>query len=99
VLKGDLYFYSVEHDMRETVSKLDTERVPLYMLTGEYDYLSTPAQSEATAAKIRGARYETMREIGHFPMSEDHATFMRYVGPILEDIRAADATTAGSGPA
>ncbi|HEX2172550.1 MAG TPA: alpha/beta fold hydrolase, partial [Dehalococcoidia bacterium] len=37
VLKGDLYFYSVEHDMRETVSKLDTQRVPLYMLTGEYD--------------------------------------------------------------
>jgi pimeloyl-ACP methyl ester carboxylesterase len=87
VLKGDLYFYSVEHDMRETVSKLDTQRVPLYMLTGEYDYLSTPAQSEATAAKIPGAKFETMNEIGHFPMSEDHERFMRRIGPILDEIR------------
>ncbi|MGH3518392.1 MAG: alpha/beta fold hydrolase [Haloechinothrix sp.] len=87
VLKGDLYFYSAEHDMRETVSELDTGKVPLYMLTGEYDYLSTPAQSEATAAKIDGASYQTMREIGHFPMSEDHPRFMSYIGPILEEIR------------
>jgi len=28
-----------------------------------------------------------MREIGHFPMSENHGTFMRYVGPVLEEIR------------
>jgi pimeloyl-ACP methyl ester carboxylesterase len=86
VLKGDLYFYSVEHDMRETVSDIDTSKVPLYLLTGEYDYLSTPAQSAATAEKIAGARYETMREIGHFPMSENYGTFMTYVRPILDEI-------------
>jgi Predicted hydrolases or acyltransferases (alpha/beta hydrolase superfamily) len=86
VLKGDLYFYSVEHDMRETVSEIDTSRVPLYLLTGEYDYLSTPAQTAATAEKIAGARYKTMREIGHFPMSENYDTFKKYVGPILDEI-------------
>lgn len=86
VLKGDLYFYSVEHDMRESVSLIDTTKVPLYLLTGEYDYLSTPAQSEATAAKIKGASMTTMQEIGHFPMSEDHDRFMRYLGPILDEI-------------
>ncbi|MQA16018.1 MAG: alpha/beta fold hydrolase [Pseudonocardiaceae bacterium] len=86
VLKGDLYFYSAEHDMRETVSTLDTGKVPLYMLTGEYDYLSTPAQSEATAAKIPGASYQTMHQVGHFPMSEDHPRFMSYIGPILDEI-------------
>jgi pimeloyl-ACP methyl ester carboxylesterase len=87
VLKGDLYFYSVEHDMRETVSEIDTSRVPLYLLTGEYDYLSTPAQTLATAEKIPGAKAQTMQAIGHFPMSEDHETFMRYVGPVLNEIR------------
>lgn len=86
VLKGDLYFYSIEHDMRETASEIDTSKVPLYMLTGEYDYLSTPAQTTATGAKIAGAKVETMREIGHFPMSENHATFMSYVGPVLDEI-------------
>lgn len=89
VLKGDLYFYSVEHDMRDTVSRLDTTKVPLYLLTGEYDYLSTPAQSEATAAKIKGASMTTMREIGHFPMSENHETFLRYLTPILGNVLAA----------
>jgi pimeloyl-ACP methyl ester carboxylesterase len=89
VLKGDLYFYSAEHDMRETVSQIDTSGTPLYLLTGEYDYLSTPAQSRETAAKITGARFEEMPEIGHFPMSEDHERFMRHIGPILSEIRSA----------
>jgi hypothetical protein len=34
VLKGDLYFYSEEHDMRETAKEIDTNKVPLYLLTG-----------------------------------------------------------------
>lgn len=88
VVKGDLYFYSVEHDMRDTVSEIDTGKVPLYMLTGEYDYLSTPAQTEATAAKIPGTKMQTMWEIGHFPMSEDHSRFMTYLNPILDEIRS-----------
>ena len=87
VLKGDLYFYSVEHDMRETVSEIDTSKVPLYLLTGEYDYLSTPEQTKATAEKIKGAHFEKMSEIGHFPMSENYETFMKYMNPILEEIR------------
>lgn len=86
VLKGDLYFYSMEHDMRETVSDIDTSKVPLYLLTGEYDYLSTPEQTKATAAKIDGVHYEKMEEIGHFPMSENYDTFMKYMKPILNEI-------------
>lgn len=86
VLKGDLYFYSVEHDMRETVQQIDTTKVPLYLLTGEYDYLSTPSQTEATAAKIPGAHFAMMSEIGHFPMSENYDTFMSYFRPILSEV-------------
>jgi hypothetical protein len=30
-----------------------------------------------------------MREVGHFPMSENPAQFRRYILPVLEKIRAA----------
>ena len=67
------------------------------MLTGEYDYLSTPEQTQATADKIPGAKAQAMREIGHFPMSEDHGTFMRYLRPVLEEIRTGSRESARAG--
>jgi pimeloyl-ACP methyl ester carboxylesterase len=60
-----------------------------YLLTGEYDFSCTPEDTERTAAKIKGARVTVMREIGHFPMSENPAQFRRYILPVLEEIRAA----------
>jgi pimeloyl-ACP methyl ester carboxylesterase len=88
VFKGDLYFYRADGDFRDRVSQIDTSRCPLYLLTGEYDFSCTPADTERTAAKIKGARVTTMREIGHFPMSENPAQFRRYIAPVLEEIRA-----------
>ena len=76
--------------MRETAKQIDTNKAPLYLLTGAYDYLSTPAQTQATAEKIPGARFEAMREIGHFPMSEDHGRFMGYISPILGEVRSTE---------
>jgi pimeloyl-ACP methyl ester carboxylesterase len=87
VTNGDLYFYSVEHDMRDTVGEIDTTKVPLYLLTGEYDYLSTPEQTMAMAARIHGAHAAGMPRLGHYPMSENHEEFMRHLGPILSEIR------------
>jgi pimeloyl-ACP methyl ester carboxylesterase len=60
----------------------------VYLLTGEYDFSCTPADTERTAAKIKGAQVTVMREIGHFPMSENPAQFRRYILPVLEEIRA-----------
>jgi pimeloyl-ACP methyl ester carboxylesterase len=88
VFKGDLYFYRADGDFRERVSQIDTSTCPLYLLTGEYDFSCTPADTERTAAKIKGARVTIMREIGHFPMSENPAQFRRYILPVLEEIRA-----------
>jgi pimeloyl-ACP methyl ester carboxylesterase len=87
VFKGDLYFYSLDHDMRETVHKIDTRKCPVFMLTGEYDYLTTPEYSKTTADKIPGAEFIEMKGIGHFPMSESHETFKKYIMPVLEKIR------------
>ena len=87
VFKGDLFFYRADGDFRDRVSQIDTSQCPLYLLTGEYDLSCTPADTERTAAKIKGARVTVMKEIGHFPMSENPAQFRRYILPVLEEIR------------
>jgi pimeloyl-ACP methyl ester carboxylesterase len=88
VFKGDLFFYRADGDFRDRVSQIDTSKCPLYLLTGEYDFSCTPEDTERTAAKIKGARVTVMREIGHFPMSENPAQFRRYILPVLDEIRA-----------
>jgi pimeloyl-ACP methyl ester carboxylesterase len=89
VFKGDLYFYRVDGDLRAKVGGIDTGACPLYLLTGEYDFSCTPEDTERTARKIAGAQVTIMRELGHFPMSENPGQFRRYILPVLEKIRAA----------
>ena len=87
VFKGDLYFYRVDGDLRDRVGKIDTKLCPLYLLTGEYDFSCTPEDTARTAKQIAGAEVTVMKELGHFPMSENPAQFRRYILPILERIR------------
>ena len=88
MFKGDLYYYSIDHDLSNAAEKIDTTRTPLYLLTGEYDWASTPEMSEELAKRIKGAKYQTMRGLGHFPMSEDPARFKEYITPVLREIRS-----------
>ena len=88
VFKGDLFFYRADGDFRDRVSQIDTSACPLYLLTGEYDFSCTPEDTLRTAAKIKGARVTIMKEIGHFPMSENPAQFRRYLLPVLDEIKA-----------
>jgi len=87
VFKGDLYFYRVDGDLRGQLGAIDTVVCPLFLLTGEYDFSCTPEDTERTAAAIAGAQFTVMREVGHFPMSENPAQFRRYILPVLETIR------------
>jgi pimeloyl-ACP methyl ester carboxylesterase len=86
VFFGDIAFYSGDWDARDRVHRIDTNRVPLFMLTGEYDYSCTVEHSQATAAKIPGARFQAMPGIGHFPFAENPALFAEYLLPILEGL-------------
>jgi pimeloyl-ACP methyl ester carboxylesterase len=88
VFKGDLFFYRADGDFRDRVAQIDTSHCPLYLLTGEYDFSCTPEDTLRTAAKIQGARVTIMKEIGHFPMSENPAQFRRYLLPVLDEIKA-----------
>ena len=87
IFKGDLYFYRVDGDLRDRIGKIDTRVCPLYLLTGEYDFSCTPADTERTARQIAGAEVTVMKQLGHFPMSENPAQFRRYLLPVLERIR------------
>ena len=84
---GDIAFYSGDWDARERVGRIDTNRCPLFMLTGEYDYSCTAEHSAATAAKIPGVRFQVMEGMGHFPFAENPALFAEYLLPILRDVR------------
>ena len=86
VFKGDLHFYTADGDAGAHVAEIDTAKGPLYLLTGEYDYSCTPADTADLAARIAGAQATIMTGLGHFPMSEDPARFLGYLRPVLEQI-------------
>ena len=85
VFYGDIEFYAGDWDARERVGRIDTNRCPLFMLTGEYDYSCTIEASAATAAKIRGVRFQAMPGMGHFPFAENPGLFAEYLLPILDE--------------
>ncbi|ODS98677.1 MAG: alpha/beta hydrolase [Lautropia sp. SCN 69-89] len=88
VFRGDLYFYRVDADLRGRLGGIDTGVCPLYLLTGEYDFSCTPEDTLRTAEAIEGAKVTIMKEVGHFPMSENPARFREYLLPVLEEIRS-----------
>ena len=57
------------------------------MLTGDYDYLTTPEDSARTAKRIKGGEFIEMEDIGHFPMSENHPVFRTYLLQALDLIQ------------
>jgi pimeloyl-ACP methyl ester carboxylesterase len=87
VFKGDLHFYKGEGDIRQHLAEIDTTRCPVYLLSGEYDYSATPDDTRSVAAAVSGSSIQIMNGMGHFPMSEDPDTFLRYVRPVLESAR------------
>jgi len=88
VLKGDLHYYSVEHDYRETAGDIDASQVRMYLMNGEYDYLTNPDDAREAAEAIgEGATAHEMKATGHFPMSERPELFRAYLKPVLNDIR------------
>jgi len=88
VYAGDLAFYSDEFDAAIDVQGLDGRNRPIHLLTGAYDYSATPADSRRVADLIPGAVFTEMADMGHFPMIENPAAFLRHLAPVLESVRA-----------
>ncbi|KAL1645183.1 hypothetical protein SLS58_003888 [Diplodia intermedia] len=79
VFHGDLDFYFGGWDGRARLAAVNTAACPVYMLTGEYDWSTTPAVAEAAAARVPGAKHTTMPGLGHFPATENPARFVPYL--------------------
>ncbi|MSP67864.1 MAG: alpha/beta hydrolase [Alphaproteobacteria bacterium] len=86
VFKGDLHYFFEEADYSRETPHIDTSRCPVYLLTGEYDFSVTGADTQATAARIPGAKATVMQGLGHFPMSENPERFRTYLLPVLRAI-------------
>jgi pimeloyl-ACP methyl ester carboxylesterase len=87
VFYGDLNYYGVDYDTTGTAQDIDTSKVGLHVLSGEYDWSAYPGACEALSRKVEGSTYTLMRRMGHFPMSENPEEFKGYLMPVLERIR------------
>ncbi|OAL20656.1 hypothetical protein AYO22_08665 [Fonsecaea multimorphosa] len=87
IFHGDLDFYFGGFDARDRVSSIDVKKCPIYFLTGEYDWSTTPEMSQTTAKKIHGANFKAMKGLGHFPATEDPRKFVPYLLDAIEWIQ------------
>lgn len=76
---GDLYFYSVDHDLRDELHNIDSRTCPIVLMSGTYDYLAPPEAVENFARKIPGSVFIEMDGLGHLPMAENYPAFRRYL--------------------
>jgi pimeloyl-ACP methyl ester carboxylesterase len=83
---GDLHYYLVDYDLRELSGSIDTTKVGVHILSGEYDYSASPAMGRAAHEAIAGSTFATMEGVGHFPMSENPDVFLAHLLPILDRI-------------
>jgi pimeloyl-ACP methyl ester carboxylesterase len=67
----------------------------LYMLTGEYDPNTSPAETKELADLVKGSKFWVMEKLGHFPVTEDYSEFRKYLLPILAEIKNASSAREG----
>lgn len=95
VFKGDLHYYFNDHTLTAAdAAGIDTRRVAVYFLTGEYDPTTSPAETQVLADAVAGSHFTPMKGMGHFGMSEDYANFRGYLMPVLDDIAKRRRTSA-----
>ncbi|MDG2284475.1 MAG: alpha/beta hydrolase [Alphaproteobacteria bacterium] len=83
-----MHFFRTDSDYTSNSADIDTALCPVYLMTGEYDYSCTPEATISTANRIPGAEAIIMKEVGHFPMSENPTAFQAYLLPVLDKIQA-----------
>lgn len=88
VIKGDMFYYSVDHNLTGLASGIDTSKVDVYLLTGEYDLLSNDAGTLELARQIPGAKFQILPGMGHFGFSENPGGFRQFLVPVLDEIHA-----------
>jgi pimeloyl-ACP methyl ester carboxylesterase len=67
VFLGDLYYYLEEFDLTEVAGEIDSNRIGVHILSGEYDCSGTRELGEAAHQAIPGSTFSEMKGVGHFP--------------------------------
>ena len=83
---GDLQYYIEEFDLRAVAQEIDTNRIAVHILSGEYDHSGRSELGQAAHAAIAGSTWRQMNGVGHFPMSENPDVFLAHLQPILATI-------------
>ena len=84
VFIGDLHYYIDEFDLTTQAGEIDTNRVGVHILNGEYDYSGKSELGKAAHEAIAGSTWSEMKGVGHFPMSENPDAFKQYLLPSLD---------------
>ena len=92
IFGGDLYYFCVEQNLIGKAHKIDTSKVGVHLLSGEYDP-TAKGPGEELAQQIKGATYDVVKGGSHFVMSDDYPRFRRYLVPVLEGIHAKNSFT------
>ena len=83
-----LHYYLVDYDLRAEAAGIDTQKVAVHILSGEYDASGTMELGQAAHAAIPGSTWTGMEDVGHFPMSENPEAFLAYLKPVLESLKS-----------
>jgi len=84
---GDLHYYMSDYDIRERAKEIDTSRCAVHILNGEYDFSGMVELGAQAHQAISGSTHTVMTGVGHFPMQENPREFLRYLLPVLDQIR------------
>ena len=93
VFTGDLNYYMSDYDLRDEASKIDTSKVEVHILSGEYDWSGSMEKGKEAHEAIAGSTWSGMEGLGHFPMTENPKKFLEYLLPVLENLRASGTAT------
>lgn len=86
VFLGDLNYYLEDYDLRAVAGEIDTNKLGVHILSAEYDCSGTTELGRAAHEAIPGSTFQEMKNVGHFPMSENPKAFLEYLLPTLDSV-------------
>jgi hypothetical protein len=87
VIGGDFYYYLLDHDLTSSQARnIDTSRVAVHLLSGQYGASSGPTGTAALAAQITGATHAVISGANYLPMTDDYPRLRQSLLPVLKGI-------------
>ena len=83
---GDLHYYVEDFDVRDSAKGIDTTKIGVHILNGEYDASGSWELGELAHQTIKGSTWTKMMGVGHFPMCENPEAFLNYLRPVMNKI-------------